>query len=329
VSSVTVISSAMLTVLFATRNRAGILNEVLESYCHLQALPGGWKLVVVDNGSTDKTLDTLKLFAGRLPLQFIVESKPGKNIALNSGLELAEGGLTVLTDDDAFPRADWLVELQSAAESQPAYSMFGGVVIPRWSIPPPHWVEWVNQAAVFTLTTPSLPDGPLDPTEIYGPNMAVRTTVFASGARFDTSIGPKGSSYPMGSETELVLRLGRQGHKAWHLRQAVVEHYIREEQLRKDWVMQRAVRFGRGQYRLFGVQGANGSAVKSRPVLWRKMLKQAALMIAGRVFLQEEIAFRADWRFNYFRGEAIEARNMALERRTQSSSAPAAVRRDS
>ena len=320
----------MLTVLFATRNRARILNEVLESYCHLQAPTGSWKLVVVDNGSTDKTLDTLKSFASRLPLQFIVESKPGKNVALNSGLELAEGELTVLTDDDAFPRANWLVELRRAAESQPAYSMFGGVVIPRWSIPPPHWVEWVNQAAVFTLTNPSLPDGPLDPKEIYGPNMAVRTSVFTSGARFDTSIGPKGASYPMGSETELVLRLGRQGHRAWHARQAVVEHYVREEQLGKDWVMQRAVRFGRGQYRLFGIQGANGSpTVGSRPVLWRKMLKQAALMIAGRFAFQEEMAFRAAWRFNYFRGEAIEARNMALEHRAQSNSAPAEVRRDS
>jgi hypothetical protein len=40
--------------------------------------------------------------------------------------------------------------------------------------------------------------------------MAIRTAVFQSGVRFDASIGPRNSSYAMGSETELVLR-GRPG----------------------------------------------------------------------------------------------------------------------
>lgn len=37
-------------------------------------------------------------------------------------------------------------------------------------------------------------------------------------------------------DTELTLRIGRQGHEAWHAQSAVVEHVIREEHLRKDWM---------------------------------------------------------------------------------------------
>ena len=81
----------MLTVLFATRNRARILPDVLESFCHLQSPPSGWKLVVVDNGSTDDTPPVIASFANRLPLQYASEPTLGKNFALNTGVALVEG----------------------------------------------------------------------------------------------------------------------------------------------------------------------------------------------------------------------------------------------
>ena len=59
----------MLTVMLATRNRAPILEEVLRTYCDLQAPGSGWKVVVVDNGSTDETGRVIVAFASRLPLQ--------------------------------------------------------------------------------------------------------------------------------------------------------------------------------------------------------------------------------------------------------------------
>jgi glycosyltransferase involved in cell wall biosynthesis len=320
----------MLTVLLATRNRDRTLRDVLEAYCRLQAPPSWWKLVVVDNGSTDETAQVLASFTNQLPLQSVREPKPGKNFALNAGLQLVEGDLTVLTDDDAFPREDWLLQLRKAADTQANYAMFGGVVLPRWEAPPPRWIEWVNQAAVYTLTDPSLREGTVDAKEIYGPNMAIRTSVFKEGVRFDTAIGPSGSSYPMGSETELVLRLASQGRKAWHVQSAVVEHFIRAEQLKKDWVLERAIRFGRGQYRLYNADGRNAT-LRWRGVplyLFRKMLKQAALMTAGWIAFQHETLFRAHWRLNVFRGEAHEARILARERQDQAGLAPAGAGRD-
>ena len=150
------------------------------------------------------------------------ETTPGKNVALNAGLALVEGDLTVLTDDDVFPHADWLVQLRKAADTHPQFSFFGGAVVPRWEIPPPQWVRWLNLSPIFTITPAWMNEGELIPYEVtlvMGPNMLVRTSVFRAGARLDASIGPCGyNSYPMGSETELILRLSSQGHKAWHVR---------------------------------------------------------------------------------------------------------------
>ena len=162
----------MLTVIFATRNGTRTLPGVLASYCRLDSPAGGWKLIVVDNASTDGTAAIIDSFRDRLPITYLLEQKPGKNAALNAGLEQVEGDLVVLTDDDVFPSSDWLVQMRSAADRLPEFSVFGGHVAPRWEVPPADWIlKLVPAGPVFTLTPTSLGDGPVDPTSVYGPNM--------------------------------------------------------------------------------------------------------------------------------------------------------------
>jgi len=306
----------MLTVLFSTKNRAARLPEVLECFTRLQSPSGQWKLVIVDNGSTDDTLEVLASFAGRLPLVWFSEPKPGKNSALNTGLAHIEGDLVVFTDDDVFPHPQWLVELRKAADTQSAFSLFGGVILPRWETPPPAWVKWVDKASVYTLTDPKLREGPMPPYLLFGPNMAIRAGVFDDGIHFDPSIGPSGSEYPMGSETELTLRLDRSGYASWHVPAAVVEHFIREEQLHKPWIWRRAIRFGRGQYRILGAE-ERVRFWKGIPLyLFYRLLKQGIRMILTRVLFQEGAFFRSRWRFHFLCGQVMEARIMAREKST-------------
>jgi hypothetical protein len=307
----------MLTILLATRNRAQLLRNFLEAYCHLQPPSSGWKLVIVDNGSTDHTAQVIAEFTNRLSMQSTFEPKVGKNVALNTGLQLVEGDLTVFADDDAFPHADWLVQLRKAADTHPAYSMFGGVIVPRWEVPPPPWIQWIDPGPVYTVTDPSLKEGPIPPFLVFGPNMAIRSGVFQSGIHFDPSMGPKGSSYPMGGETEILMRLGRQGQQAWHVQGAVVEHFIREEQLTQEWVRQRAINFGRGQYRLSPAEERKALKVwMGVPrYLFRRMLEQLEIMGAAWISSRDEELLRSQWCFNFLRGQAIEARVLARRAR--------------
>ena len=310
----------MLTVLLATRNRAKILRDVLENFCNLQSPPSGWKLVVIDNGSTDDTPRVLASFRDRLPIQSAAEPMPGKNAALNAGLELLEGDLAVFTDDDVFPRSDWLVQLRRAAEANPDYTMFGGAIRPRWEAPPPRWVNWIELGPIFTITDPGLKEGPLNGllvTLIQGPNMAIRSSVFEKGTRLDTSIGPNGPDYPMGAETELVLRLGREGYKGWHVPAAVVEHLVRKEQLEEDWVLQRGIRWGRGCHRLYPNVKLWGSIPRH---LFRDIPKEMLSVLAARLTFRQEALFCARWRLNILRGKWIESRHIAREKMHMSSS---------
>jgi glycosyltransferase involved in cell wall biosynthesis len=310
----------MLTVLLATRNGSRTLPAVLEAFTRLESPSSGWKLVVADNGSTDQTREIVGSFRERLPLTYVFEERPGKNVALNAGLEHLEGDLAVFTDDDVFPHPDWLIRLRAAADAHLAYSMFGGAVRPRWEVAPPYWLQWVNTSIVFAITDAQMVEGPIDPHFLFGPNMAIRAEVFKGGIRFNTAIGPRGNNYPMGSETELVLRLSRQGHSAWHVPDAVVQHFIREDQMNKPWVLRRAIRFGRGRFRLS--QTADATAVPGWfgiPVnLFFKLLKKSAKTALAWLSLNERAVFVARWEFNYFWGHIIEARVIRRERYARS-----------
>jgi glycosyltransferase involved in cell wall biosynthesis len=306
----------MLTVLLATYNGAKTLPEVLSAYCALDPPVGGWKLVIVDNGSTDHTQEIIAAFRHDLPLTYLYEPKQGKNAALNTGLSNISGDLVVLTDDDVLPRSDWLRHLRVAANSEPSYAIFGGPILPKWELPAEDWIlTWVPRGPTFSLLKP-FNEGPINPRLIFGPNMVVRTGIFESGYRFDEGIGPKGSNYAMGSEGEFLRRLAKAGFKAWHCRDAVVEHIIRSFQMNKEWVLARAVRYGRGQYRLAAKESPTPPAsLLGIPMsLLLHILAQGLRLGCAKVSSNCEKAFKAQWQWNFLVGKSIEARQLYQER---------------
>jgi L-malate glycosyltransferase len=306
----------MLTVLFGTYNRAELLTHVLNTFCALVQPPGGWKLVIVDNGSTDNSKQVIAAFNDRLPIKYVFEPDRGKNAALNSGLSHIEGDVVVLTDDDVFPRKDWLVRMRAAADAHPDYAIFGGSIVPRWETPPDSWIlSWVPLGVAFSVTDPSALEGPTSDYNVFGPNMAVRTDVFVRGHRFNVQIGPHGSSYPMGSETEFVKRLITAGFLAWHCRGAVVEHFIPRSHLHMSCILRRAIRFGRGEYRLGvlerGPLGIHWLGIPRH--IFREMFAQQVRILTALLGFDREKLFSARWRFNYLLGQAIEARIIHAE----------------
>jgi glycosyltransferase involved in cell wall biosynthesis len=306
----------MLTVLLATRNRCEILRLTLESFCGLRAPTSGWKLVVVDNGSSDQTQDTLKGFSDRLPLQFLTEPRRGKNFALNAALSHIEGDLTVLTDDDVIPRPDWLLRLRHAADAHPEFSIFGGPILPHWEVPPPAWTKWVHQGAAYAVTDPTWAEGPIAASSIWGPNTAIRSAVFKAGISFDSQIGPSGNSYVQGGDTELTRRLESLGHRAWHVHDAIVEHFVRKEQLDLEWVMRRAVRHGRGEYRLGQINELTGRRMwfGAPRYLYKQLSLEALNTSVAWMLRREGDLLQARWRYNFTRGQIQEARVVSKER---------------
>jgi GT2 family glycosyltransferase len=221
----------------------------------MQAVSFDWQLIVVDNAGDDSTQRTCKEYQSQLPLLYMVCAQPGKNAALNQGLQHATGELIVFTDDDVLPDANWLAAMREGASRWPNHVLFGGRVLPHWPSEPPDFVmQFASNAEqgrwTYGVLNPKFDEGP-NPTLLpLGANMAVRRTLFDNGMRFNETIGPNGMSYAMGSETELNLRLRSQGHNAVYLPKSSVYHQIRPEQMTVEWIISRAFREGRGEARL-------------------------------------------------------------------------------
>ncbi len=258
----------MLTVLLATHNGADTLGRTLDAFCRVQQPDGGWKLLLVNNASRDRTDAIVSGFRGRLPIEYIKEPRLGKCFALNTGIGRVSGDLVVFVDDDVLPARDFLVQWRRVADDLPEFSVFGGRIVPQFEVPPPEWlrqIDWIM--LLYGATRPGRCAG--EPPEVaaadfFGGNMAIRSSVLARGFSFDERL-MVGRSSLMNEETELVGRLAEYGFRLWFAPGPQVHHLIDAEQVRWRWIMHRFFRHGRTLYflaaqkqpmeaqRLFGV----------------------------------------------------------------------------
>jgi len=234
------------SILLATYKRTDILERSLQGYRLLLDKETSFEIIIVDNACLTSTKELITSFQD-LPITYLECSKPGKNSALNVGLKHVTGDYVILTDDDAIPDANWLQEYKKAFLKYPTYSVFGGAILPHSS----HWPSWLDKEnpqiqGAYVIRSPEKTDLAVEPTYLWGPNMAIKRDVFTTGFNFNEDIGPNGGDYVMGSETEFLGRLGIAGYKAMFLNNVLVSHQIREEQLNTSWLKNRAIRQGKG-----------------------------------------------------------------------------------
>jgi len=237
----------MLTVLMATHNGAETIGRTFDALESLIEPRGGWKLVVVNNASSDATDEIVRSRRERLPLEYLAEPRLGKPAALNTGLEHIAGDLVVFVDDDVVTRPDWLVEWRRVADEYPSCSVFGGAIVPEFETQPPPWLGRTNWSLMlYSATTPERAEGPMsgDAMEVFGPNMAVRVEVIAKGNRFDEKF-MAGSSALLGDETDFLDRAVEQGFRVCFAPTTSVLHIVNSRQVTWRWMLRRFYRHGR------------------------------------------------------------------------------------
>lgn len=249
--AVSLLEASVITVVLASHNGAATLPLTLASFTRLTVPEGGWKLIVVDNASSDNTPDIVHQYMDRLPLIYIYCATPGKNVALNQAIPEFEGELVVNTDDDVVADPNWLTAIAAEADAHPDYTIFAGQVRHYWQKSPPTWLECLAaEGKSFAGTDVSRAAGEISPYLIKGPNVAVRRHVYDS-FDYPLGIGPDGTAaYAKGSETSFLLQLHRAGHAAKYVPAAIVRHIVRPHQVGILPVLRRYFQIGQGGVRL-------------------------------------------------------------------------------
>lgn len=217
-----------LTIAICTRNRAARLRRLLEGLTRQHAVDARWEVLVVDNSSTDGTAAAAADFAGLLPLRHLHEPRLGLSNARNRAVAEAAGEVIVWVDDDVEVPEAWLGAWVNGIRAHPGASFFGAGIRVVFDVEPPAWIRacWSRFAPLFAERVVPADGGLVDRDYLpFGANFAVRTAV-QRAARYDPSLGRRGTSLYGGEETTLLAELVQAGHEGRWIAGAALDHVM-------------------------------------------------------------------------------------------------------
>lgn len=100
------------SVIIPVYNGAGTIGKCLDALLAQDFPSSDFEILVVDDGSTDATVEILKSYAQRSPrIRFLRQSNQGPAMARNVGAMHARGRVLLFTDADCEPLPDWVKEM--------------------------------------------------------------------------------------------------------------------------------------------------------------------------------------------------------------------------
>ena len=250
------VRAATFTIAICTLNRNALVRETITAaLAQLDGFPHG-RLLVVDNGSTDGTVDYLTTLAvADKRVLFIREPEPGLYFARVRAIREAIGDVIVFLDDDAVPDPGWLFGMLRPLVREPSIGVCGCFVRPRWLAPRPDWFpeRFLDEFAAFRhpgrriyCTFPSYPPGL---------GLAVRRhpclALFAHPERMAAPLGRKSTddSKPIysGEDTDLCEIYARNGFQVIVEDAPGVAHAVHGSRLTPDWFRRRFRSEGHGR----------------------------------------------------------------------------------
>jgi glycosyltransferase involved in cell wall biosynthesis len=116
------------SIIIPTYNRRDAIRSTLESLRRLSPPPGGWEVIVVDDGSPTLLDALVEPFHAEFSIQLIRQTNAGPAAARNHGARLARGEFLAFTDDDCQPDPQWLCALDHEFQTHPGH-LLGGLIV--------------------------------------------------------------------------------------------------------------------------------------------------------------------------------------------------------
>src|SRR5205823_440469 len=128
-------------------------------------------------------------------LEYLFESRQGKSFALNSAIDVTDGDLIGLLDDDEEIDAQWFTTVARAFQD-PAITFISGPYLPRWGAPMPSWLPADHPAIIGWVDAGPqvLEYGRNYFGNMMGGNAVVRTAALKQIGGFNTGLGRTGSN---------------------------------------------------------------------------------------------------------------------------------------
>lgn len=238
-----------LSVIVPTRNRADLLGETLSSIS-LQTINSDlFEVLVVDNGSSDRTQSVIKAHQPNIAnLINIYAPEPGLHTGRHQGMKAANGDILVFADDDIDALPTWLASIDEAFQVA-NIAMVGGNNFPMFLDTPPTWLTTMwnrptlrGYKAIPALSVIEFTNAPkeISPYQIWGCNFAIRKDVLLKAGGFHPDGMPKELIRFRGDgETHVSRYVAESGLKCVFHPGASVYHKVTPERMTHAYFHQR------------------------------------------------------------------------------------------
>ncbi len=170
-------------------------------------------MIVVDDGSTDRTAEIVRSFAR---VKYVHQPNAGPAAARNKGVQTAQGKFIFFTDSDCVPHDDWLQKMMPHFHDPKVAAVSGSYGIANKN----SWLAQCIHAEILYRHHKLMPQYP----KAFGSyNVAIRKAVFESVGGFDTHY-----RYASGEDNDLSYKIIKAGHKIYFERAGLVDHHHTE-----------------------------------------------------------------------------------------------------
>jgi glycosyltransferase involved in cell wall biosynthesis len=230
-----------ISAIICTHNRDTYLGAAIDSLLTQDFAPG-FEVVVVDNGSSDRTREVVEQRLGNPQIKYVFEPVLGLSVARNTGAKAACGEILAYLDDDAVASDRWLQVLYSAYKDNSKLAIAGGKVTLLWpqGIQAPQWLSVGlsgNLGAydlgdrVVYIEKPGLTP--------RGLNYSIRRSFLEEIGGFDPNLGRVGKNLLSNEELQMTELALQKGWQVAYLPEALVAHNVAPERLHRSWFLNR------------------------------------------------------------------------------------------
>lgn len=235
------------SIIIPTYNRANTLRITLSSIYNQTNLEGV-EVIVIDNGSTDKTAIICKQFQQNdTQLLYYYDDEPGLLTGRHLGASKASGEILCFLDDDVELTPGWLNGVKGAFTDE-SVALATGPCLPNYESNPPYWLNFFWQKvydgkACVWLSLLDLGNNLIEihPGFVWGLNFCIRKTAFCNLGGFHPDNIPNHLQMFQGDgETGLTLKAYQLSYKAIYHPQIMLHHIVPSKRLTVEYFKKRA-----------------------------------------------------------------------------------------
>ena len=236
-----------LSIAICTYNRSELLRYCLQSLCEQDTDMSEVEVLVINNNSSDDTIEVASEFKDKLNnLKIVTETKQGLSHARNRGYVESSAEWVCYLDDDGKAHTNMVTESFKAIDHS-NYSCFGGVYLPWYKYGQPKWFKdkYGSNKKPFDKDTVLTGDSHLS-----GGIFFVKRELLEELGGFSTDLGMTGNKVAYGEETELQLRIRNKGLDTVYVPSIKIDHLVPKYKLNVEWFLNGAEALGRDQVKM-------------------------------------------------------------------------------